>query len=267
MIQQEKSHQHHQAACHCHRQISLRRPQGLLLLIMGYPYIRGKGHQLKKDKRSIQIRRQENPHGGTQSNQQKQIVPVSIPIMPKILPGKHRRNHPHKCRNQPIQSPESIQSKMQPHPANSKNITIRRITKRIRRILAKLPGYIRHPKHIKRRQKFKNHYNISYIISRRFVSASNQISKSGSCHGKKYKPDQHPISVHNYHPFPIFIAPYSIRRPHPRRTSLTAKKTIQKRQSPPQTLLTAPAFSSQGRKTPSPYLHQNPPAERTPLLQ
>ena len=88
LVQQEESHQHHQAADHCHRQICGSRPEGFSSFILRHPDIGSKGHHLKKYKSRIQIRRQKDRFGRPQRDQLKHIVTVSVPVMRKIFRGK-----------------------------------------------------------------------------------------------------------------------------------------------------------------------------------
>ena len=176
MVQQEKSHQHHQAAKDRHRKVSIRRPQRICLFVMRHPHIGSKGHDFKEDKRSIQIRRQEHAHRGSKRHQQKEIIPVPVPVMGKIFFGKQRRQQPHKRSDESVQHTEPVQGKMKPKTAEPSDSPINRITRQVPRShrhavhpsgSAKIcRGYIQH------RRKLNHRHGIRRIIPRRLILPS-----------------------------------------------------------------------------------------------
>ena len=119
MIQQENTHQHRQPTDHSHCQISRGRPQRLLFLIMGNPHIGGKGHDLEKKKGGIKICRKKHPFCRSQCDKQEKVIAVSVPVMPKIFPGKQSTHKPHKRRDRAVQGSEAIHRKVKPHTAHT----------------------------------------------------------------------------------------------------------------------------------------------------
>ena len=118
MVQKKQTHQHHKTARHRHCQIDGRRPQRLPSLILRHPDIRSKRHRFKKYKRRVKIRRQKDRFRRPQSDQLKQIIPVSVPIMLEIFHGKQRCHHPHKSGNTDIDRPKTVHRKGKSHTAD-----------------------------------------------------------------------------------------------------------------------------------------------------
>ena len=53
VVEQEDAHEHHQAPCHRYGQVGGGSPQRRPVLLLGYPYVGGKGHDFKEDKCGI----------------------------------------------------------------------------------------------------------------------------------------------------------------------------------------------------------------------
>ena len=134
-LQEEQPHESGHASYHGYGKIGIRRFGSLFRLILYYPGIRRKGHDLKKDQSREQVGREENAHRCAKRHEVEEEIPSAVCVVREITSAEQRGHEPRKGDDYTVNLTESVRCKGQTESAyaGKRSVMMRNACKKDRR--------------------------------------------------------------------------------------------------------------------------------------